>query len=109
MSFPELRAALVDSVFAELGEDARWSGVADPVRVRRKSADEDETIGRLGIIATSEVLRVRKSDVAAPAKGDLVDMLDDAGVETGEQLRVSGEPRILRNLVWEMPFSVVAG
>lgn len=109
MSFPELRALLVDGVFAELGEDARWSGVADPVRVRRKSADEDETIGRLGIIAATEVLRVRKSQVAAPAKGDVIDILDTAGVETGERLRVSGEPRIRRNLVWEMPFALVEG
>lgn len=108
MSFPEHRETLVDSVFAELGEDATWAGVPGIVRVRRSSADDEEQIGRLGIVSRGEVLRVRKSEVPDPAVGDLVDLLDDEASPTGEQLRVSGEPQLKRNRYWEMPFTTVS-
>jgi hypothetical protein len=109
MSFAEHRSTLVDSVFAVFGEDARWPGVSEAVRVRRSSSEDEEMVSRLSVIMAAEVLRVRKSEVPSPANGDLVELLDAAGVPTGETLKVTGEPRTTRNGVWEMAFVAVEG
>lgn len=104
MSFPHHRRELVDSVFDTLGERARW-GVGGPiVSVRRASSDDEEMMGELSIISRGERLKVRSWEIAAPKRGDVVEMVDDADVPTGEVLTVSGEAKRSRNGVWTMPF-----
>ena len=95
---------LVDAVFDTLGESALWGASETPARIRRASADDDIGMGEMSIISRGDRLRVRKRDVIDPARGDRVVLVDEAGEPTGEVLTVSGEPMLLRNLVWQMPF-----
>ncbi len=108
MSFPEHRQALVDAVFDELGEDARWGDGDDApvVRVRRAERDDDQAFGDFAGIVRARWLRVRRSEVADPAQGTLVRLVDTDGAPTGDQYRVSGEPLLGRNGVWTMPVAV---
>ncbi len=104
MSFPELRQTLVDQVFDTLGEDARWGEDGPYVRVRQASSDEDEMMRESSIISRGNRLLVRKSEVAQPLRGDRVILVDADQLPTGEELLVSGEPKLSRNRVWSMPF-----
>ncbi len=96
MSFPLLVARQQDAVFRVLGEDATWSGIDDTVRVRFREADE-EAGPQLGqFIAATLFIRVRKSEVAMPAIGDVVVLVDEA-----RPLKVISEPKLDRKGVWE--------
>ncbi|KQM92227.1 hypothetical protein ASE70_15040 [Sphingomonas sp. Leaf22] len=67
----------------------------DPIRVIRSMADEDIGFGDTAAVARSGQILVRVSEIAIPITGDLF------GIETGEQLRVVGTPRIdLEGLEW---------
>ncbi|QIG79986.1 head-tail joining protein [Stakelama tenebrarum] len=98
---------MIDAVFRQFGEDARWAG-GDVVRVRRKVLDSMDDVAELNLISRREELRVRQSEVASPARGDVVALVDADGVATGEEWTVSGEPVLDRNRVWHMPFRVTA-
>lgn len=102
MGFAGHRATLIDSVFDELGDPASWDGGAT-VTIRRAEYDDDMDADRLNVIVRVAYLRVRKSEVALPVKGQIVTMLDAAGAPTGESFRVSGDPQLRRNAVWSMP------
>lgn len=106
MSFAESVARQQEAVFRTLGEDATWQGVAGKVRVIRREADEEMRFGGSGfgggeIVATGRTIRVRKSQVAAPADDQTVQILDAAGAPVaGALYRVAGTPEIDRKGVW---------
>ena len=93
-------AAALDVLFADpnIGEDALWkpggAGSGVPVRVIRKSPDVVERFGDTSIVLPTNILDVRKADVASPAEGDLIEI----GTVT---LKVIGTPVIDQlGLVW---------
>lgn len=97
MGFADARARLVDALFAHLGEDATWEGVADPVRVITR--DEDQQFGgEIEIIGQTLVFRVRRSEVAEPQEGQLVTTTADSA-----QYRVLAEAKKDRRGVWHVP------
>ncbi len=101
MGFRDAIGRMESAVFDRLGEDATWTGVVEPVRVRRREADEElqQTYGE--IVATGRSIRVRKSEVDAPAEGDEVQILDDDGNPVaGAAYTVTGEPELDRTDVW---------
>ena len=100
--FSEQRQALVDAAFAAFGDDASWSGFADPVRVRRLEYDDDARFGSVEAVVIVRFLRVRRSEVPNPAIGD-----EAVLVETGDKFRVTGEPKLRRNGVWSMAVALV--
>lgn len=98
-----------EAVFRTLGEDAAWEGVAEPVRVMRREADEDLRLGGSGfgggeIVVAGRSIRVRRSEVAEPAEGETVQILDEAGdAVSGALYAVAGEPKLDRKGVWHCP------
>lgn len=100
MSFSGSRARLVDAVFTRLGEDALWNGAGETVLVRLAERDEVDDLDRARLIVTARILRVRASEVAAPAKGDSVVMLGESGTADGRNYTLLAEPRRTRNAVW---------
>ena len=109
MSQTDRAARIQDAVFAAFGEDATWQGVSDPVRVRRFEADERGDLGFGGsAIVTGRMIRVRASDVAEPAKGEEVQILDKYGEPiAGALYVVTGDPTMDRNRVWSCPVEPV--
>ena len=104
MSFPQAQARLEAAVFDRLGEDATWDGVSGTVRVIRRVADEELRFDVATIIQTGVTIRVRKSEVAAPAEGQQVQVIDDSGTPLAVGLFViNGEPQIDRKGVWHCP------
>ncbi|MHA3791457.1 head-tail joining protein [Sphingomonas sp. YL-JM2C] len=94
MSFSSARTRAIDAIFAHLGEEAIWEGVADPVRVIAR--DEDQQFGgEIEIVADTHILRVRRSEVASPTAGQVVTL-----IESGESFTVMGAPKIDRRRVW---------
>ena len=83
------------AVYAALGEDAQWEGLTDPVRVILR--DEDAIIG----IAVDDqtFLRVRQSEVADPAKGQVVELGD------GRRFRLTAAPLLDRKRSWRCQMS----
>lgn len=89
MSVASLDARLLAGVYRAFGEAARWiPSAGDPVegiRVRR-TADEDAGMdfgsGSRALVDRI-VLRVRVSELAAPAKGGRLEILDDDGEVIG--------------------------
>ena len=102
MSFAASRDRLQSAIFARLGEDATWTGQADPVRVRFVEADAELGFGEARLIASAMAIRVRRSEVEAPAVGDEVTL-----TASGRTLRLSQEPQVDRNGVWECPVTEV--
>jgi hypothetical protein len=102
MGFVEDRAEMVDAIFDELGEPATWNG-SGPVLIRRGARDDDLDADRLSVIVRVAWLRVRKSEVPLPAKGDMIVMVDADLNPTGESFRISGDAQLSRNIVWMMP------
>jgi len=101
MSFLEAQARLQAAVFERLGEDAIWSGIADPVRVRRREDDEELRLDRGSIVATGRLIKVRQIEVATPTAGDTVQVLDEDGSPiSGALYTVTGEPMLDRKGVW---------
>ena len=62
------RARLLASLYATYGEAATWTsaegGQPFPIMVRRRQGEDALSFGQSEISATSEVFRVRKSEVA---------------------------------------------
>lgn len=101
MSFLEAQARLQAAVFLRLGNDATWTGAADPVRVRWREADEDLRLDRGTLVVTGRLIKVRRSEIANPAAGDEVQILDDDGNPiSGAAFVVTGEPMLDRKGVW---------
>lgn len=94
-SFAGRVARMQDVVFRTLGEDARWSGVAGPVRVRFRTMDDLEGFGGGRIIVESTMIQVRRSEVETPRVGDTVTL--DA---TGVIYRVTADPTLDRKGRW---------
>ncbi len=97
-SVADRRARLLDAVYASYGEDAAWTpgdGLS-PVRVKREEAEADLQLGQSRVRVGTIILRVRKAEVAAPAKGDLVDIVD-----TLERFKIVARPELERfGLEW---------
>lgn len=107
-------ALAVDAMFNDpnMAEDAIWraggSGEGLPVRIRYRSPEA--IVGLQGnqfdLIAT--LIEVRLSEVAEPAKGDIVDILDEEGA-VRETVQVTGLSRIdARKLVRTCEVTVLA-
>lgn len=108
MTFAESVARLQEAVFRTLGEDAEWEGVAGTVRVRRHEADEELRLDRGSLVEAGAVIKVRKSEVAAPAQGQSVQILDEAGDPvSGALYSVAGEPMLDRKDVWTCRVTVI--
>lgn len=84
------------AIFRTLGEDATWSGVADPVRIRSAERDDLDAWGDSRAVVRTRFIRVRKSEVPAPVEGDVVTRTEQGG----ELLKVIGEPTLDRKGVW---------
>lgn len=75
--------AAIDAIFADrnVGEDALWrsggAGVGVAVRVVRRSPDAVVGFGDSRAVLPSVLIDVRRSDVAAPAAGDIVEVAGD--------------------------------
>ncbi|MCC0808587.1 hypothetical protein FPV16_20650 [Methylobacterium sp. W2] len=103
----------VDAIFDDpnLAIDAIWraGGGSDgvPVRVIRKSPEAIVGLGDNRYDLNAMLIDIRLSEVAAPAKGDAVDLLDDDG-ELTETLLVIGMGKIdTRRLVRTCEVSAV--
>lgn len=94
--------AAVDQIFADpnLAVDATWlrGGFAPaiPCRVIRARPDDIVDYGAARIVSASQRLDVRCSEIASPAKGDLV-------LIGSERFRVQSQPRADRErLIWSI-------
>lgn len=85
MDFPEHRRRLTDRAFATFGEDASWSGIAAPVRVRTASIDAEQRFGNALVARPSTVVLVRSWEVAAPVKGDRVTLASGVAYQVGDR------------------------
>jgi hypothetical protein len=63
------------AIFDVLGEDADWETIGI-VRVKRREADESIRTDYSELVGPGLTIKVRKSDVAAPAVGQSVQILD---------------------------------
>jgi hypothetical protein len=99
-----------DAIFRVLGEDATWSNIDGTVRVERREADESIRTDYSELVDTGRSIKVRKSEVPAPAIGDQVQILDATGnpVTDDGLFEVSGEPKLDRRQVWTCPVKTVA-
>lgn len=85
-----------EAVFRRLGEDATWSGVADPVRVRFAERDEMASWSDSRTVHLARFVRVRRSQVPAPASGDVITRTEHGD----QQLVVIETPTLDRKGVW---------
>lgn len=95
------RVQLLAMLYATFGEPATWTpadgGAAFAVTIRRTPEDDAAGFGSSEMLVRREFMRVRQAEVAAPAEGDQVAILDaDTGQPTGEAFRICGEPRQAR-------------
>lgn len=70
--FDTLAAEALSSAFATLGKDASYAppvGVSVACRIIQNKADDQMTIGETALLAAQDVIEVRASEVASPAKG----------------------------------------
>jgi hypothetical protein len=95
VSFAEAVERQQEAVFRHLGEDATWSGVADPVRIRRAERDDLTGWEEGRVVIRTNFVRVRRSEVAEPAAGDIV--TPELG---GEVFTVIETPTLARKGVW---------
>jgi hypothetical protein len=95
-------ANAVDALFADpnIATDAVWrTGGADPgmpVRVIVRQPDRIGNFGETRIAATTLVIDVRVSEVAAPAEGDTIEMNGAVSVIQGAPMRDAGR------LIWTL-------
>lgn len=107
--FAERVARAEEAVFRTFGEDATWSGVADPVRVILREADEELRLDRGELVMRGRKVRVRQSEVESPAEGQEVQLLDsDGNPVVGELYVLAGEPQLDRKGVWHCPVRLAA-
>lgn len=103
MGFAGARERMQDAIFARLGEDALWNSQPDPVRVRWREEDEVAGYGDGSqLILRGLVLKVRRRQVASPAPGDQIDLID-----SGRRFRITSDPVLDRNSAWECPVEEV--
>ncbi len=95
MSFPAARHRMVDAIFARLGEDAGWSGLADPVRVILREQNDDVQMGDGPIRVDARFIRVRRFEVTTPALGDHVEPVESGGI-----YKIIAEPMLDRRGIW---------
>ena len=95
VSFVQARANAVDRIFERMGEAATWSGISGFVQVILREGDEVAGTDDPGFVLSTHFVRVRRSEVAAPAGGDTV----QPG-ESGGTYLIVGAPRIDRKGVW---------
>lgn len=109
MSFPQALERQQTAIFERLGVFAQWQGIDDPVLVRRREADEQLRFDRSTVIEEGATIKVRQVEVAQPAIGDQVQILDDDGnAVTGALFAVTGEPMLDRRGVWTCPVRLSA-
>lgn len=103
MSFTQAIVRQQTAIFDRLGDDADWQDVG-VVRVRFRESDEDLRLTYGELVETGRTIKVRQSEVAAPAEGQVVQLLDETGDPvTGGAFVVTGEPKLNRRGVWTMP------
>lgn len=95
MSFAEAVVRQQDAVFRHLGEDATWSGVADPVRIRVAEKDEEASWRESQAVVRVRYVKVRKSEIAAPVAGQVL-----VRTKTLESFRVIETPTLDLKGVW---------
>lgn len=96
MSFAQALVRQQAAIFDRLGEDAGWTGISGTVRVIFRHYDEDARLGQGSIVSRRHFIRVRKSEVAAPASGNIV-----TPQESGGSYKICAEPMLNRKGVWE--------
>lgn len=97
------------AIFDVLGKGAQWEGVADVVRVKLNEADETVRTDYSDLVARGRTIKVRARDVAQPADGDQVQVLDASGDPVPDALFiVDGEPTLDRRGVWHCPVKPAA-
>lgn len=94
------RGRLLDSLYATYGEPATWTpvggGAAVPVTIRRRGEEVEVGYGASAALATKDLLRVRHSEVAGPARGDQVEVLDAPGGNVVATFRIIADPRLVK-------------
>ncbi|WP_242095424.1 hypothetical protein [Sphingomonas sp. CROZ-RG-20F-R02-07] len=105
MGFPDLRARLIDTTFVRFGEPATWNGIAAPVTIRFGTAGEDQKFSDSSFISQATTIRVRASEVSAPAEGD--EVIVQSGPNAGTY-RVIGEPTLDTKRVWPCDVKKIA-
>jgi len=84
------RARLLASLYVSYGEAAIWTPAAGgppiPVTIRRRGEEVDAPMGGSSALVWQDFIRVRRLELAAPARGDRVAI----GEET---LKIIAEPR----------------
>lgn len=85
------RARLLDAVYRAYGEASVWTpaggGVSSTPVVRRQAGDQVVSWGDSQAVMGTLILRVRRSEMAAPGEGDLVAIAPDT-------FKVIAEPRL---------------
>jgi hypothetical protein len=98
MTFAGAALRMQDSVFSKGGSPAKWKsgGVGDGVDCRVIKAEPDTTIryGQDRAIMPTAMVRVRRSEVDAPAEDDTVDIYGDDGVTLVVTLKIIAEPML---------------
>jgi hypothetical protein len=90
------------AIFERPGGICAWEGVADPVRVIRREADESIR-GDYSELIAGRTIRVRKSEVAAPAKASRCKSWTLTATRSPTLFEVDGEPQLDRRGVWHCP------
>lgn len=106
MSFAAAAVRMEDSLFARGGSDALWksggSGAGVPVKIVYSEPDADVRMGDERIVLSTFMLRVRRSEVASAAEGDLV------VIET-DTFKILSEPKLDKyRLIWTCEAQKVA-
>lgn len=85
------RARLLASLYVSYGEAALWTpaagGTPIAVTIRRRGEEVDAPMGASSALVWQDVIRVRRLELAAPARGDRV------ALETGETVKIIADPR----------------
>ncbi len=91
MTFADAASRMHDAIFDREGEDALWkaagAGEGVPVKVLADMPDTVAGIGDESVVLRTTVFRVRKSEIAVPAVGDVVTVFDT-------DFTVDAEPRL---------------
>ena len=104
MSFAGVVTRQQAAVFRTLGEDAAWTGIAGPVRIRLAERDDLNGWGDGQAVVRVRFVRVRKTEVAAPVAGQIV----TRALTGSPLLKVIGVPRLDRKGVWTCEVKEVA-
>jgi hypothetical protein len=113
--FDGYRRTLRDTTYATFGVAADWidagSANPSPVTVRLMAPDVEQTFGHSRAVVATAMIRVRASEVAAPAEGDQVQTwTDDTRTQVAAQYRIIADPQMLdpHGLEWTCEAAPVA-